>query len=129
MNWNKCQNSYTTSERFWLQYSTAGCYHFSLVAPSAAVCFNTPQWSLFFLLSSLFSGLFNNMSSGPSKSWFSFFSITNTNGSKSFRKSHFQRNVIIGIPRFTLLMWKHNCGSKNRVNRGYLLVLKGRKIG
>ena len=37
-----------------------------------------------------------------------------------------------GIPRFTLLMWglkKKNRRSKNRVNQGYLVVLKGRKIG
>ena len=37
-----------------------------------------------------------------------------------------------GIPRVTMLMWGHtkkNRGSKNRVNRGYLLVLKGRKTG
>ena len=94
LNLSKCQNSYATSERVWFQYSTVGCYHFSLVAPSVAVCFNTPQWSPFFLLSSLFSGLFNNMSSGPSKSWFSFFSITNTNGSKSFQESHFLQTLV-----------------------------------
>ena len=37
-----------------------------------------------------------------------------------------------GIPRFTLLMWGHikkPAESKNRVNRGYLVVLKGWKIG
>ena len=36
-----------------------------------------------------------------------------------------------GIPRFTLLMWRHKKkrGSKNLVNQGYLVVLKGRKIG
>ena len=36
----------------------------------------------------------------------------------------------LSIPRFTLLMWGHkkNRGS-NRVNRGYLVVLKGKKIG
>ena len=56
MNLNKCQNSCTTSERFWLQYSMAGCYHFSLVAPSAAVCFNTPQWSPFFFCQACFRG-------------------------------------------------------------------------
>ena len=35
-----------------------------------------------------------------------------------------------GIPLFMLLMWGHkkkNCGSKNRVNRGYLVVLKNYK--
>ena len=49
-------HKYTTSERFWLQYSMAGCYHFSLVAPSAAVCFNTPQWSPFFFCQACFRG-------------------------------------------------------------------------
>ena len=37
-----------------------------------------------------------------------------------------------GIPWFMLLMWgskRKNRGSKNRINRGYLVVLKGRKIG
>ena len=35
-----------------------------------------------------------------------------------------------GIPLFTLLMWGHikKPESKNRVNQGYLVVLKGRKI-
>ena len=37
-----------------------------------------------------------------------------------------------GIPRFTLLMWGHikkMAESESRVNQGYLVVLKGRKIG
>ena len=37
-----------------------------------------------------------------------------------------------GIPRFMLLMWGHQKNTteaKNRVNQGYLVVLKGRKIG
>ena len=36
-----------------------------------------------------------------------------------------------GILRFTLLMWGHikNAESENSVNRGYLVVSKGRKIG
>ena len=42
----------------------------------------------------------------------------------------YQTNVHTGIPQSTLLMWgqEKTCGSKNRVNRGYLVVLKGRKI-
>ena len=39
-------------------------------------------------------------------------------------------NLHTGIPRFTLLMWGHikkNEESENRVNRGYLVVLNGRK--
>ena len=37
-----------------------------------------------------------------------------------------------GIPRSTLLMWgsiQKTAESKNRINRGYSVVLKGRKIG
>ena len=36
-----------------------------------------------------------------------------------------------GIPQFILLMWGHTqkTQTKNCVNRGYLVVLKGRKIG
>ena len=46
--------------------------------------------------------------------------------------SQLLRRVQVDIPRFTLLMWGHTQkkhGSKNCVNRGYLVVLKGRKIG
>ena len=41
------------------------------------------------------------------------------------------KQVTKGIPRFTLLMLGHTKkrGSKNRVNRGYLVVPKGRTIG
>ena len=41
-------------------------------------------------------------------------------------------NVDTGIPRFTLLMWGHikkTAESKKCVNRGYLVVIKGNKIG
>ena len=46
-------------------------------------------------------------------------------------KGHFLNHEYTGIPRFTLLMWGHtkNRGSKNRLNRGYLVALKGRKKG
>ena len=40
-------------------------------------------------------------------------------------------NLHTGISRFPLIMCgqKKNCKSKNRVNRGYLVVVKGRKVG
>ena len=39
-----------------------------------------------------------------------------------------KKQLKTGIPRFTLLMWGHkkqNRGSRNCVNRGYLVVLNG----
>ena len=39
-------------------------------------------------------------------------------------------NYYTGMPGFTLLIWGHikNAESRNHVNQGYLVVLKGRKI-
>ena len=53
-----------------------------------------------------------------------FFRVSN-------RKNFQPKKQSTGISRFTLLMWGHTkktAESKNRVNRGYLVVLKGRKI-
>ena len=47
---------------------------------------------------------------------------------KSLGKTVFE---CTGIPRFTLLMWGHikkNAESENRINRGYLVVLRGDRI-
>ena len=41
------------------------------------------------------------------------------------------RNIYRGIPRFTLLMWgyiKKPTESENRLNQGYIISLKRRKI-
>ena len=44
----------------------------------------------------------------------------------SKKEADYVHHITRGIPRFTLLKNKE---SKNRINQGYLVVLKGRKIG